>query len=87
MKPSFISEEVVALLQEMNTEDRGVDRGLDYETIIPCYYKFNSEIIQNSQNYKDLELILMNYMSHIAEDELSLKIAIESGFKAFFLKI
>lgn len=29
----------------MNAEDMGVEKTLDFEKVIPCYYKFNSEII------------------------------------------
>ena len=71
----------------MNTYENTIQRNLDYDLVLTECYEFNTKYLKTDFNYYEIELILLNYLSFIENNELSLKLAIQSGFKGFFEKV
>ena len=86
-----IGAECLGYVKQLCAYKQGVisQSAIDYETVLAVSYKLCQELIpiKKAFNLKELELILLTYFTLDEENELSVKLAIQSAVDSVFKSI
>jgi hypothetical protein len=73
-----ISARCLGLIEEMNKQDKYLERGLDFDKVIAACFEVNTKGLglEGGFNFAEAELCLVNYLSLWEENDVGLKMAI-----------